>query len=160
MVNWPVKKIDASGVAIVSELPDIANARVEFENGCVANITASRMSLKQMRKIRLFQSDAYISLDLLDKKTEIVKLHDDSDVHPDQREEYMLLETQKGNKYIELSMPEIEPVNAIKEELDSFRKSILLNIDPEVSLQDGYNALQLAEQISDQIQYKLNQISS
>ena len=76
MVNSPVKKIDASGVAIVSELPDIANARVEFENGCVANITASRMSLKQMRKIRLFQSDAYISLDLLDKKTEIVKLHD------------------------------------------------------------------------------------
>lgn len=67
IVKSEVKFISASGVAVASETPDIANARIEFENGCVANLTASRISLKQMRKVRLFQKDAYISLDFLEK---------------------------------------------------------------------------------------------
>ncbi|MDO8897298.1 MAG: Gfo/Idh/MocA family oxidoreductase, partial [Bacteroidales bacterium] len=73
VVNSKISKISASGVAVVSQTPDITNARIEFENGCVANLTASRISLKNMRKSRFFQKDAYITVDFLEKKTEIVR---------------------------------------------------------------------------------------
>jgi len=79
VVHSKVKKVNASGVSVISNSPDIANARIEFENGCVANLTASRISLKNMRKSRFFQKDAYISVDFLEKKVEVVKMKDASE---------------------------------------------------------------------------------
>ena len=76
VVKSKVKNVSASGVSVISDTPDIANARIEFVNGCVANITASRISLKNMRKTRFFQRDAYISVDFLEKKCEVVKMKD------------------------------------------------------------------------------------
>ncbi|MFT5959503.1 MAG: putative dehydrogenase, partial [Polaribacter sp.] len=76
VVDSKVKNVHASGISVISETPDIANARIEFENGCVANLTASRISMKNMRKTRFFQKDAYISVDFLEKKSEIVRMKD------------------------------------------------------------------------------------
>ncbi len=149
MIDSPIKHVYASGVAVVSESPDIANARLEFENGAVANLTASRISLKQMRKIRLFQRDAYISLDLLDKNAQVVRLRDDA---PEAGG--MELETPKGKKYIELNQPAIEPVNAIKMELETLAESIQNNAAPRVSIEAGYEALKVAYEIARQIHEK------
>lgn len=147
MVRSPVKQVFANGVAILSPTADIANARIEFENGCVANVTASRMSLKQMRKLRVFQNDAYISLDFLDKKAQIVRLYDESDIEPTKREDFLSLDTAKGKKLIHVDMPDIEPVNAIKMELETFALSIVNDTLPRVDIEDGYKALQLADEI-------------
>ncbi|MEL7118119.1 MAG: Gfo/Idh/MocA family oxidoreductase [Bacteroidota bacterium] len=153
MVRSKPVNVHASGVSIVSTTPDIANARIEFENGCVANLTASRISLKQMRKVRLFQPDAYISLDFLDKKAQVVRLFDKGGEHvPDG--DLMELPTAKGDKLIHISMPGIQPVNAIKMELETFAESIRTNSLPRVSIQDGYNALKLAHDIDRQISQK------
>jgi predicted dehydrogenase len=153
LVKSEVKFISASGVAVVSNTADICNARIEFENGCVANLTTSRISMKQMRKIRLFQKDAYISLDFLEKNAQVVRLfektNDTSAVHG---EDLMELETNDGTKYIHLSMPEIEPVNAIKMELEALAKSIQHDSRPVVSIEDGYKALDLAYRIMKQIE--------
>lgn len=147
MVKSPIKRVFANGVAILSPTADIANARVEFENGCVANITASRMSLKQMRKLRVFQHDAYISLDFLDKKAQIVRLYDEADIEPTKREDFLSLDTAKGKKLIHVDMPDIEQVNAIKMELETFASSIENDTLPKVDIEDGYRALQLADEI-------------
>lgn len=151
MVASPVRQVNASGVAVVSDTPDIANARIEFENGCVANLTASRISLKQMRKVRLFQKDSYISLDFLAKEAQVVRLYDEAALSPEQAEQYMRLDTPKGSKYIHLDSPPIEPVNAIKMELESLAHSIQQGTRPKVSIEDGYEALRLAHQIIEAI---------
>ncbi len=151
LVNSTVQNVSASGVSIVSHTPDIANARLEFANGCTANLTASRLSLKQMRKVRFFQSDAYISLDFLEKQAQIIRLFDEADTTPAQRESMPELPTAKGNKFLQISMPEIEPINAIKAELESFAASIQNNTQPKVSIEDGYQALELAHRISEKI---------
>ncbi len=147
MVKSEVTAISASGVAVVSDTPDIANARIEFENGCVANLTASRMSMKQMRKLRLFQPDAYISMDFLAKQTDIIRLYDEGDEAIPKDAHLMELETQKGKKLIEMSRPEVLPVNAIKMELETFAKSIVEDVPTKVSLQDGIKALSIAHQV-------------
>lgn len=144
LVNSPVKAVKANGVAIVSPEADIANARIEFENGAVANITASRISLKNMRKFRLFQSDAYISLDFLEKKTEIVRLYQ---TEQPGKENLMELDTYTGKRFLEIDMPETMPVNAIKTELALFAQSILTDSLPTVPLSDGVHALDLAYRI-------------
>lgn len=148
LVNAPVYKIHANGVAIVSKTEDIANARIEFENGTVANITASRISLKNMRKFRLFQRDAYISMDFLDKKAEIIKLYD-ADIP--NAEELMELETADGKKYLEMIIPHTATVNAIKTELELFADAICQNKVESVSLHDGVVALELAYDILSEI---------
>lgn len=140
--------IKAKGVNIVSPHPDICNARIEFQNGLVANVTASRISMKQMRKIRIFQEDAYISLDLLTKESQIISLLDE---YQDQTIE---IDTYKGKKFISLQTPEIIPVNAIQQEIKSFVKSIVRDQETEVSLTDGIRALKLVEAIADQIEAK------
>lgn len=150
VVNSPVKKISASGVAVVSDTPDIANARLEFVDGCVANITASRISLKNMRKSRFFQRDAYISVDFLEKKSEIVTM-EDVEGEPDPFDITVDLGPGKGSKKISFDKPEIEPVNAIKEELKSFVDSIKNDTDEVVSIEDGLNALEIAYKILDLI---------
>ena len=151
MVQSEVESVSASGVSIVSRTPDIANARLEFANGCVANLTASRMSLKQMRKVRLFQRDAYISLDLLQKDAQVVRLHDTA---PKGHSNLLELPTADGTRYLQIAMPDIEPVNAIKEELQSFGSCILTDTPPVVSLTDGYKALEVAYRILDEIQQR------
>lgn len=150
VVDSPVKKISASGVAVVSDTPDIANARIEFVDGCVANITASRISMKSMRKSRFFQRDAYISVDFLEKKSEIVTMSDvEGELDPFAI--YMELGPGKGHKKISFEKPFIEPVNAIREELSSFVDSINNDTDEVVGIEDGLNALEIAYKILDLI---------
>ncbi len=148
VVKSPVKKISASGVAVISSSPDIANARIEFDNGCVANITASRISLKQMRKMRLFQKDGYISIDFLDKKSEIIRLSDSRDsANPFALE----LNTPEEKRFLHFERPDVLPINSIKMELELFYESIANDIEPPVTLTDGYNALNIAYQIIEKI---------
>ena len=147
MIKSPVKNIYASGVAVMTDTPDIANVRIEFNNGCVANLTSSRISMKKMRKIRIFQKDAYIGIDLLAKKTEIIKLKDDRDTDVFSFD----LETPKGKKVIAIANPEIKENNAIKMELESFIQSIITGKDTAVSEVDGFLAMEVAHQILDKI---------
>ncbi len=142
VVNSEVKSISSSGVSVISETPDIANARIEFENGCVANLTSSRISLKNMRKSRFFQKDAYISVDFLEKKCEVVKMKD----APESPGDFdMILQNAEGiKKQIYFDNPEIEGNNAILDELETFADAIQNNTTPIVSLHDGTKALKVA----------------
>jgi len=151
IVKSPVVGIHASGVALVSHHADICNARIEFENGCVANLTASRISLKQMRKLRIFQPDAYLSLDFLEKEAQVIRLHDETNLTENRKAELMPLETAKGKKFIELNSPKIEPTNAIQMELESLATAIQRNEDPIVDIEDGMAALELAHKIHDEV---------
>ncbi len=147
VVKSKVKEIHASGVSVISETPDIANARIEFENGCVANLTASRISLKNMRKSRFFQKDAYISVDFLEKKSEVVKM---KDVPKNPDEFAMILQNAEGvKKQIYFENPTIEANNAILDELESFADAIHNNTTPIVSLEQGAEALRVAQKIID-----------
>ena len=147
LVNSNVNYISANGVAVMSETPDIANVRIEFDNGCVANLTSSRISMKKMRKIRIFQKDAYIGIDFLDKKTEIIKLHEPGDKNVFTFD----IETPGGNKTIAIANPLISDTNAIKMELKTFRDAILQNTDTVVSVVDGFRAMEVAHQILEKI---------
>jgi predicted dehydrogenase len=150
LVNTNVKNIHASGVPIISDSPDIANARIEFDNGCVANLTASRISVKNMRKTRVFQRDAYVSIDFLNKKTEIFKLYN---YQPDNINTFELdLGADKEKKYIHFDTPEILPVNSIQMELELFAQSISNNTTPAVTVLDGLKAMEVAYGILDKIQ--------
>lgn len=150
VVDSPIKSIVASGVSTISETPDIANARISFENGCVANLTASRISLKKMRKARFFQKDAYISVDYLDKKVEVVKMHDaPEDIGPFD----MILESAEGKKKrIYFDNPKITQVNAILMELECFADAIINKKPVIVSLQQGLHALDVALKISELVE--------
>lgn len=144
-VKSKIKHISASGVAVISDTPDIANARIEFTNGCVANLTASRISLKKMRKIRFFQKDAYISVDFLAKQCEVVKMKD----APENPGDFdMVLENAEGvKKQIYFDNPPIPENNSILDELESFADAINNNTKPTVTLHDGTEALRVANQI-------------
>ena len=145
LVDSPIKRIDASGVAVISKTPDICNARVTFENGCVANFTASRISMKKMRKTRFFQKEAYIALDYLTKKVEVVKIKN----APKQTDDLSILLTnaEGDKKQIYFEIPKIDEINPIQEELEDFAKSINKNKRPTISLKDGAYALKVAHQI-------------
>ena len=145
VVKSEVKSISASGVSVISETPDIANARIEFENGCVANLTASRISLKNMRKSRFFQRDAYISVDFLEKKCEVVKMKD-APKNPGDFD--MILQNAEGiKKQIYFDNPQVSLNNAILDELESFADAINNDTTPVVSLEQGTQALRVAKQI-------------
>lgn len=144
MIGRPITDIRASGVAVMSQSPDICNARLEFEGGAVANLTASRISLKQMRKLRVFQPDEYIGLDLLNKESQVVKI---SDVSPINHPFSWPIDTGYGTKHIQVDMPVAIANNAILEEINSFALSIINNIPTAVTLEDGINALTVAEEI-------------
>ncbi len=147
VVHSEVKQISASGVSVISETPDIANARIEFENGCVANLTASRISLKNMRKSRFFQKDAYISVDFFEKKCEVVKMKDVPETPDDFA---MILQNAEGvKKQIYFDNPSIPSNNAILDELDTFADAINNNTTPIVSLEQGKKALEVALRIID-----------
>ncbi len=147
LVKSPVKSISANGVSVMSDTPDIANVRIEFDNGCVANLTSSRISMKKMRKMRLFQKDSYISIDFLDKKTEIIKLQS----QPESGVFSFDIETNKGRKTISIAAPSVPSGNALKAELESFVNSILNNTQTTVSEVDGYLAMDVAHHILEKI---------
>ena len=147
LVKSEVRNVYASGVAVMTETPDIANVRIEFNNGCVANLTSSRISMKKMRKMRLFQKDAYIGIDFLEKKTEIIKLKGDGDDNLFSFD----IDTQQGIKTLAIDNPEIKEVNAIEAELTAFRDSIVLNQRPPVNEIDGFMAMELAHEILNKI---------
>ena len=144
-----VKKIDASGVSIISSTPDIANARIEFENGCIANLTSSRISLKKMRKTRIFQDNAYISINFLEKDFQVVKIRDKD---TNDNENSLVIKNNLGQeKVIFFENPEINEINSIEEELNDFFYSIKNKSESKVSLHDGLMALEVAEEIMSQL---------
>jgi len=147
IVKSDVKSISASGVGVMTETPDIANVRIEFHNGCVANLTSSRISMKKMRKIRLFQKDSYIGIDFLNKKTEIIKLKEPADTNVFAFD----IETPSGKKTIAMANPIVPEVNAIKMELEEFKNAILNNTKTVVSEMDGLMAMDVAHQILERI---------
>jgi predicted dehydrogenase len=150
VVNSKVKSISASGVAVVSESDDMTNARIEFENGCVANLTSSRISLKNMRKSRFFQKDAYISVDFLQKELEVVSMENiEGEIDP--FDFVFDLGNGKEKKKVIFDKPEIPEINAIKEELASFHKAITTDSRPIVSIEDGFMALKVASQILEKV---------
>lgn len=142
VVKSKVSSVSSSGVSVLSETPDIANARIEFENGCVANLTASRISLKKMRKVRFFQKDAYISVDMLEKKCEVVRMKN----APENPDDFaMIFKNSKGeSKQIYFEVPEVQENNAIKDELESFADAIQSDTTPMVPLVQGTEALRVA----------------
>ncbi len=147
VIDSPIKDIQASGTAVISETPDIANARISFENGCVANLTASRISLKNMRKTRFFQKDAYIAVDFFEKATEVVRMKD-APKEEDLSGYEMILQNAEGiKKQIYFENPEIAQNNAILDELESFADAINNNTTPVVSLEQGTAALDVAQRI-------------
>lgn len=150
VVKSGIRRISASGVAVVSDTPDITNARIEFDNGCVANLTASRISMKNMRKSRFFQKDAYISVDFLSKELEVVRM-ETLDGDPGPFDIVFDMGNDKPVKKIYFDKPQLDEVNAIKEELKTFAESINQNTTPIVSLEDGYQALDVAYQILDKL---------
>ena len=159
LVRSPVEKIDASGVAVVSDSVDIATARIQFENGCVANVTASRISQRKMRKMRLFQRDAYISIDFSDGLAEVFRLVDETT--PTAKTTMMLGEIGEGKfkRKIIYEQPEVKEVNALKYELESFLRSIRDDREPIVTARDGLRALQVADEIMEKIRNKSTRVS-
>ncbi len=147
IVKSDVKNISASGVAVLSDTPDIANVRIEFYNGCVANLTSSRISMKKMRKMRLFQKDAYIGIDFLDKKTEVIRLKEEDDTTSFSFD----INTPHGVKTISVASPAIPATNAIKDELTSFVNAVVNNKPVVVSEIDGFAAMEVAHGILDKI---------
>jgi predicted dehydrogenase len=144
-----VKKIDASGVSIISSTPDIANARIEFENGCIANLTSSRISLKKMRKTRIFQENAYISINFLEKDFQVVKIRDKD---TNDNENSLIIKNNLGQeKVIFFENPDINQINSIEAELNDFFHSIKNKSESKVSLNDGLMALEVAEEIMSQL---------
>ena len=142
-VDSEIKKISSSGVSVISSTPDIANARIEFKNGCVANLTASRVSIKNMRKTRFFQTGKYISIDFLNKSSEIIEIDNNSNEAP-----LMKLDLADGStKNIYFNKPNIKENNAILDELNSFADSITNDTRPVVNLVDGHKALFVANEI-------------
>jgi len=146
VVKSEVKNISASGVAVVSESDDICNARIEFENGCVANLTSSRISLKNMRKSRFFQKDAYISVDFLSKELEVVRMQG-IDGEPDPFDIVFDMGNHAQKKKVLFDKPDIEASNAISEELKSFHKALTTDSEPVVDGEAGAKALEVAYRI-------------
>jgi predicted dehydrogenase len=147
LVKSSVKNVFANGVNVLSETPDIANVRIEFDNGCVANLTSSRISMKKMRKMRLFQKDSYVGIDFLDKKAEIIKYKT-----PEDKNVFSFdIETGHGKKTIAIASPVIKETNAIKMELESFKEAINKNKSTVVSEIDGYRAMEVAHRILEKI---------
>jgi predicted dehydrogenase len=147
IVKSNVSYISANGVAVMSDTPDIANVRIEFDNGCVANLTSSRISLKKMRKIRLFQKDAYIGIDFLEKKAEVIQINSPGDKNVFTFD----IETNNGTKTIAIANPVVEDGNAILMELQAFKNAILNNTDTPVTIIDGFRAMDVAHQILEKI---------
>lgn len=149
-IKSPIANIYASGVSVISDTPDIANARIEFENGCVANLTASRISMKNMRKSRFFQKDAYVSVDFFEKKAEIIQMK----AVDETTSEFAIIfdpGNDKEKKEILFDSPKIDDSNAIRDELAAFYNSIATDTECVVTIYDAYAALKTAHAILESI---------
>lgn len=156
IIKSPITAIRANGVSIVSPTPDIITARIEFENGAVANLTTSRISLKNMRKFRIFQKGAYITMDFMEKKSEIVRVED---VHGDLGPFDMTIALPDGTeKKISVEELETNQINAIKTELERFHDAIVTNTEPPVTIEDGVEVLKVAYMILNEIGKNQNQV--
>ena len=159
VVGHNIRKISASGVSVISDTPDIANARIEFDNGCVANLTASRISMKNMRKTRFFQRDAYVAVDFLKKKVEVIRM---KDVPADAPEDPFALTYDPGNGKLSKQMIfenlNVDTTNAIQQELEAFYSAIVNNTKPAVTIDDGVAALDVAYQILDKVNFSLEKL--
>ena len=148
LVKSRVKSIEANGVGVLTDTIDIANTRLNFENGCVANITASRISLNKMRKMRIFQKNAYISIDFLNNTSEVFRLSEDSDTNI-----FSMPVNYNGKDYkIVYEKPTTDIKNAMRYEEELFFKSILNFTEPEVTLRDGKEAIEIANKILEKIE--------
>ncbi|HEX9829683.1 MAG TPA: Gfo/Idh/MocA family oxidoreductase [Bacteroidota bacterium] len=147
LVRSPVQRIDANGVAVVSDSVDIANARLQFKNGCVANVTASRISQNKMRKMRLFQHDSYISIDFSQGVSEVFRLVDEGDRGLKPTLMLGQIEQGKRKRLIVYEQPDIKEVNALEYELISFVESVRDGKEPLVTGKDGLQALEVAQEI-------------
>lgn len=147
LIKSNVSYISANGVTVLSDTPDIANVRIEFDNGCVANLTSSRISMKKMRKMRLFQKDAYIGIDFLEKKTEIISQNGSNEKNVFTFD----IDTSKGKKTVAIANPVVEETNAMKEELIAFKNAIINNTETAVTIVDGFRAMEVAHQILEKI---------
>ena len=152
LVKSNVSYISANGVSVLSDTPDIANVRIEFDNGCVANLTSSRISMKKMRKMRLFQKDAYIGIDFLEKKTEIISQNATTDKNVFTFD----IDTGKGKKTVAIANPIVADTNAMKEELTAFKNAILNQTETAVTVVDGFRAMEVAHQILAKINTPIN----
>lgn len=157
LVKSPVRRISASGVAVISDTADIANARIEFDNGCVANLTASRISLKKMRKMRLFQRDAYIGIDFLSKKAEIIRLKEEDG--PLGAMDFPINVSGSKDKIISVELPKTQEVNSIREELADFILAILQDRPVSVSVYDGLHAMEVAHMILEKVKIQMKEES-
>jgi len=146
LVKDKIRSIEAAGVPVVSESEDIANARITFEKGCVANITVSRISAKPMRKLRVFQKDTYISMDLLKKKVEIYRLVDAGKVEEQEETVVGKIPLESG-KSILYQTPEVTDQDMLTSEIKSFLAAVREKSRPQVSGEDGKRALGVALEI-------------
>ncbi len=152
LVNSPVKQIDANGVAVVSDTPDIANARLQFENGCVANVTSSRISRNKMRKMRMFQSNAYIAIDFQLGSADVFRLGNEGEGSIWSTMLLGQIGEGKNKRSIIYEQPEMKKINALKYELESFIAAVQNGTRPVVNGEDGRMALDVAQQIMHKIQ--------
>lgn len=154
LVKSDVKTIEANGVGVLTDTIDIANSRINFENGCVANITASRISLKKMRKMRIFQKNAYVSIDFLNNTSEVFRLSEDTESNI-----FSVPVNLNGRDYkIAYDKPVVDITNAMKYEEELFFNSIMHNQEPEVTLKDGKVALEIAAKIIEKIESNMGLI--
>ena len=154
LVGSKVSKIDANGVAILTDNIDIANARITFENGAVANLTASRISAKPMRKMRIFQKSAYISIDFGNQDVEVFRIKDSNEDNSHSQIPATMLGTidsALNNQTIVYEKPNVEESNAIFEEQKAFISAIQNHSPIAVSAEEAAEALNIAEQINDMI---------
>lgn len=147
LVKSKVKRISATGQSVVSGSADIANARIEFENGCVANLTANRIALHNIRKADVYQKNSSVHIDLLNKITHVTTISALTTNHSDNP----VIDNGDAKFEINVTNPIIHPINAIKEELTDFYKSITQHAPIAVSLNDAAAALAIAEEIETQI---------
>lgn len=153
IVGSNVKNVQASGLKMISSTVDTANARIEFENGCVANINSNRMSLNNIRKFKVFQPGGIVSIDLLDKITEVIEIKNSS-----KNSDNLVLKQgiKTPNKELVFQHPIILPTNAIKEELIAFHNSIKSGSKPVVTIEDAIDVLSLAYSIDEKIQHLIS----
>ncbi len=158
VVDSPIKSVMASGVGVISDSTDIANARIEFENGAVANLTASRISVKNLRRLRFFQKNTYLAVDFLEKKAEIFRLSDTEEAAGDGKMSFPM-DNGEARRYLIVEHPTSPPVNAIQLELEEFAQAILSQTPIKVGIDAGYQALKAAHQVAAKIEESLQQVS-
>ena len=149
VVKANIKNISASGVSVLSDYIDFANARIEFDNGCVANLTASRTSVQKMRKMLFFQKDNHVAIDFLHREAELLHLSETA------KHNSIPMHLHESTRYINTETMVPEEYDALKQELNSFAECLLFNTEPKVTALDSLKSIEVATEILHKIQ-KMN----